>query len=293
MKLKRSSIFIFSIIVILLFVFCKTNNNEISIEERLIQAKNNILNLDSYNSDMGINFNAFITNKDEKLFMDFQGAIIRETFLQPDLKIKGNINLNLESNDAEDSVKKDFYVSKDNDKYLFYFYDDNNWYNFPIVYSEVFKYDELKDMLDTIDKIEDLKEIGKELFDEKEVTIIEGFIGTEKFKDNVNKIIPIFNIKSNKYIEKIFDDIGKQKITIWLDNNNYPIKYNIDLSDLVNNFFDNIIALSEKLDLELFNSEFSNLGIFDIDFKAEELSFYNEITNINNVEDFELPQTIN
>ena len=201
------------------------------------------------------------------------------TYFMDPLKMK--INMTMDMGELG-SQSMEMYADVVDDVYTMYVNDGTQWLSQEIPAEALGAYDTKEAMMSYLGDPSAYTEVGTEDIDGVSAVKLEGKLSGDELKEAVESSGSLDSLSSlgldSATISGLYEDLGEVPIYVWLDaETNYPVKYEMDMTAVMQKLMDNIMAAAP----EAANAEAS------ISFTKFKMSM--TCSNFNEATDFEIP----
>lgn len=204
---------------------------------------------------------------------------IMSAFTEP-LKIKMDTTVDiaeLGSNNVE------MYIGQEDGKTMMYTNMMGSWTKQEIPEEQLTPYDTQQSMVRYLDSSTGLKEVGKEEVNAEEATKYEGVIARDTLAETMKSVGATENLEAllagtDMTSDQLYEGLSDVTVAIWINAEGYPVKYEMDMTEMMQGFMRKVIQTSGV----------SAQEAAKLDVSTAKLSIINK--NINNVTDFEIPE---
>ncbi len=252
-----------------------SSSSGMSVEERIDSSRKSLKDVKNMQSKMVMNMS--LTSQGQTVDMN---TIMDVTAFTDPLKMKIDMTMDMGEQGSQEMA---MYAEQDGDKYIMYMSDGVQWYSEEVPAQTFDEYDARNSMDTYLDGVSDLKEVGTEKIGDKDAIKIEGVIKGETLEATLSESGALDNVKqtfngqvSDEVLESMFKDLGEVKVSVWIDSEtNYPVKYSMDMTDVMNTLYTNVLGSIE--------------GGQDVQISVGKMEINMEDLKYNSAEDFEIP----
>jgi len=256
-----------------------SGGQELSLEQKLQQATENISKVNSMEYDMTTTME--MSMADETLAMDM--AFHAVVFNDP-MKLK----MTMDVSSMGESMNMDMYMLQEGSSYVMYTGSMGQWQKVTMSKAEMEEQLSTSDAQQSIDlyvgNASNFKEMGHEDVEGVNALKIQGIISGDSLKEIIEGSGMLENLGTDlddmgtDLVKKIIDGIGDLPVTIWVDEEKLlPLKYELDMTDMAKSMYSVI---------------FEEMGVSAEEAGLEVNNFFMSMTcrNFDSAEDFELPE---
>lgn len=155
------------------------------------------------------------------------------------------------------------------------------WYKQTVPAEQLSEYDTQESMNTYLDGSSSLKEVGTEQINGADATKYDGIISGDALKETMEASGTLENLRpmlegTNIQAEEIYKDLEDISVSIWIDTEGYPVKCDMDMTDMMQSMMTKIIEASGTEGQQSINVDTMKISITS--------------KNFNNATDFEIPE---
>lgn len=280
MKLKKIMTLLLTGVLLVASTACgdaKTGNGtgKMTLEERVLDSQKKMSDMKSISMDMEMEMNMSAKVGEEEpqeITTKTTGKI--DMFYKP-MKAKMDMNIDMGELGAQ---AMQMYMEEKDGKYFTYTGMLEQWFSQEVDATAFEQYNAQENAELYLKSLGDLKEVATEQVNGKEATKIEGVVKGEALEKIMESSGIMESLKSQgmdeELLSKIYKEMGDFKMAIWLDRDNYMVKVEEDMTEMMS-------KMTEKM---LEDTEAAGGVTFT---KVVVTGTYN---NFNQVEEFEIPE---
>ena len=297
-KIKKLSALLLSGVLMLSTVACggtsekngqnDTSTSKMTVEERLADSQKKMAGIKSVHMTMDMTMGMKLAIEGEET----QEAAMQTTseidMISNPVKAKISMTMDLgdllaaegETENSEEAKQTlETYMEEVDGKYLMYTGAEGQWVKQEVDASSLTQYDPEESAALYLKSLSDVKEIGTEEINGENTTKIEGVVKGDAIKEildasGIGNSLTQMTGLSQEEIDPLFKDLEDFKMTVWLNDDNYMVKVEEDMLNMLNTMMKNILKDSGQE--------------YALTFTAFETSMiYN---NFDKVEDFTIPE---
>lgn len=249
--------------------------------EVLAAASENLATVESYHADMYMDMNMTMSMYGADLVMTSVTETTMDMFIDP---MKAYVDMRMVMDMGEDyggetEMQMDYYLADDEGVYLMYSPDIGITSIDTTMFAQM---DPSASMELYIGSGADFVDEGVESLDGGDATKYTGVITGDAMEEVLSQsgmmdyLTGMGLSDDGMDIAAIYAEMGDMTISVWVDENGYPVRYDMDMTEMMNVMMNNILA-----------SFGEDLGDTSMAFDSVFLTM--TISNLNAVEDFELP----
>ena len=236
-----------------------TDTQKISAEERLADSQKKMADVESVHMSMDMNIGMKIQTEDAKEQEVNMNTTSEIDMFQNPLKMKMAMTMDLgdllgaEAEDLEGidtNQTMEMYMDEVDGKAMMYMTMFGQWLKQEMDLSELTQYDTEEMAKLYTDGLSDVKEVGTEEINGETTTKIEGVING----DSVQKILAASGMEDymteasgldQETLDQLLSEITDFKMAIWLNEDNYMVKVEEDLTEMINVMMENMLEGTE------------------------------------------------
>ena len=236
-----------------------TDTQKISAEERLADSQKKMADVESVHMSMDMNIGMNIQTEDAKEQEVNMNTTSEIDMFQNPLKMKMAMTMDLgdllgaEAEDLEGidtNQTMEMYMDEVDGKAMMYMTMFGQWLKQEMDLSELTQYDTEEMTKLYTDGLSDVKEVGTEEINGETTTKIEGVING----DSVQKILAASGMEDymteasgldQETLDQLLSEITDFKMAIWLNEDNYMVKVEEDLTEMINVMMENMLEGTE------------------------------------------------
>lgn len=247
-----------------------------SVADRIADSQKKMSEIKSASMDMNMimNMSVKVEGQDaQEMNITTSGKI--DMFNDP-LKAKMEMSMDMGEMGGKQDIQ--MYMEQVDGKIISYTGVAGQWGSMEVDASDIEQYSVKESSELYLNSMSDMKEVGTEQIDGKDAIKIEGVVKGEELKKIIDASGVADNLKSTGVDQATFDKIlssmGDFKMAIWLDADNYMVKVEEDLTDMMTKVMEKMLEGTEQAGQITFT-------------KVEMTATYK---NMDQVEDFEIPE---
>ncbi len=284
---KRLSLLLF-VLLILTCTACSSSGDDTTdvdtgdmSAEELLQAS--ITKMENVNSlDASILMDIAMTSSGETL----TAATTTETttFAQP-FKMRLEMTMDMVAAGQSSSVTSMMYMEEGEDGYLLYIGDGTEWSRQTVEMEAMEQYDSINAVSLYLESMAEMEITGTEEVNGEEAYKIEGIIDADCINAVLTNSGALSSLGDFEGMEETFTDLykdlGNLPITVWVSTGaTYPLRYQMDMSEVLQNLMNNLRASLSAEDTELASS---------LNFTIETYTVDATMSNFDAAGNFEIP----
>lgn len=216
-------------------------------------------------------------------------TIMNLAAIQEPIKLKGDsttMTYSSEKGDGAegDTQKVDMYVlQEDNTRLTLYYNDGTGWNSETINTNDFSHFNTISNMRIYLDNVSEdtLQEAGEDIINEKKVVKYTGVIEGDAMEAVLQSSGMLAGLELSEALKDtdlnaIFNELEDVPISVWISEEGYPVRYDLDMKDLMSRLFE----MMADQDRERFG---------DIEITCPKMQLVMDCFNFNTVEDFEVP----
>ncbi len=184
----------------------------------------------------------------------------------------------------------EFYVDEMDGNTNIYMNIMDNWYKQTVSKEQLAQYDSKESVTTYLDSTTGLKEVGTEQVNGANATRYDGVVTSAKMKEAVKATGTLENLQSifaglNIDTETLYDGLSDISVSIWIDEEGYPVKCEMDMTAMGQDLITKLIQASgdtsgaemtiDKMTLSFMNKNFNQAAEFEIPEEAKNASEVN------------------
>lgn len=277
---KKAIGYILAITMAVSMTACNSSTTEgetaaLTPEEIIQSAETKMQEVTSVESEMNMEIAMSMTGQN----FNVKTNSIMSAFTEP-LKIKMDTTVDiaeLGSNNVE------MYIGQEDGKTMMYTNMMGSWTKQEIPEEQLTPYDTQQSMVRYLDSSTGLKEVGKEEVNAEEATKYEGVIARDTLAETMKSVGATENLEAllagtDMTSDQLYEGLSDVTVAIWINAEGYPVKYEMDMTEMMQGFMRKVIQTSGLSEQEAEK----------LDVSTTKLSIINK--NFNNVTDFEIPE---
>jgi outer membrane lipoprotein-sorting protein len=284
-RFKRVGAGVCAAIMLLALASCGTAKNDTAgatPADVLTAAEKKIAEVDSMEAKMTMDMDFSMTEAEQDY--DVQTKLDMNMFMFNNplkMKIEGSMNMTLPGL-GEQSMDMAIYMVGEGENYTMYTNQDGSWEAATVDSSFIEQYDPQASMELYLKNAESFTKVAEETINDVKTTKYAGVITGAALEEVINNSGMLDNISGMAMdtegldLAALYQNMGDLPISIWIDEEGYPIRYEMDMKDVVNKMFEQILAQPDMAEV---GATMTCTKVF------VSMDCY----NFNQVEDFDVP----
>lgn len=275
-KLKYFGVMCCAITLAFTLAAC-SGTKEDSAAEILATANQKVLEAKSMETETITNLKGTLTYQGQSINLDSNVLLSLSMFSDP-IKIKVNA---ITKSDASE-LKEDMYIVQKDSNYNLYYHDGSNWTVQPVNVNYVEKYNPKTGLQIYLKNGETFQKVGEETIKDRKAIKYTGVMKGEAMEELVKSsgMLEALNLGeglNNIDLNALFSDIGDIPVSVWINEEGYPIRYEVDMKDTMNKMYEKLLdQMGEKVEGMIIT--------------CSKVQANTDCFNYNKATDFELPQ---
>lgn len=245
-------------------------------ESLVKKAQETMAGVNSMKSDMTMEM--AMSAGEESMEMTTQASVV--TMEEP-LKMQMDISATMGEETVQDLQ---MFVSEADGQIMSYMNVSGQWYAVPTDAAELEQYNAEEEMSLYLDNISSFSVAGEEDVNGAKATKITGVIAGDAMKEAVESSGALDSISgmgvSAEEVEAMYDELGDLPVSLWIDADGYVVKYELDMSVMMQTIMDKAMAAVAEQAGE--NAE-------DVTIEISKMLITMVCSDFNAVEDIEIP----
>lgn len=206
------------------------------------------------------------------------------TFAQP-FKMRLEMTMDMVAAGQSSSVTSTMYMEEGEDGYLLYIGDGTEWNRQTVEMEAMEQYDSINAASLYLESMTEMEITGTEEVNGEEAYKIEGIIDADGLDEVLTNSGALSSLGDFEGMEETFTDLykdlGNLPITVWVSTGaTYPLRYQMDMSEVLQNLMNNLRASLSAEDTELASS---------LNFTIETYTVDATMSNFDAAGNFEIP----
>lgn len=251
---KRLGALLCALAMMFAFTACNGNGSTsgATAAEILAAADQKVAEAKSMEANMTMDMDLVMSMQGESYTMKTNTLMNMVMFNDP-MKMKINMTMKLDMGDLgaaagemEDMNMEMYIVGKDNN-YTMYSNDGTGWTSEAVDLSALEQYDPQMSMGLYLKSGESFEKVGEETINDVKTTKFTGVITSEALEE-VMKATGVADSMGSMGMdmgeldwEALYSDMGDMPITVWIDEAGYPVRYEMDMKDIMNKMYEKLV----------------------------------------------------
>ncbi len=152
------------------------------------------------------------------------------------------MQIEMVTEDGTTPISSTIYVKEEGDQYIMYANVDGTWFAQSIDAADLEQYETQDNMNLYLSNISSFTIEGTETINETETTIISGVITGDAMQEAVSSL-GMEEILGETDLAELYEDLGDLPIRMWIDADGYVLKYEMDLTEMMQKMMDKMVEM--------------------------------------------------
>lgn len=256
-KFKRFGAVFCAAIMALALTSCGTTNGDTTggtPADVLATAEKKLAEVDSMEATMTMDMDFSMTSEGQGYDIQSNTVMNMVMFNDP-LKVKVGATINMTmSGLGEQTMDMAMYMLGDDDNYTMYMNQDGKWYSEAVDMRYIEQYDPQASMELYLKNADSFTKVAEETINDVKTTKYSGVITGAAMEEVINSSGMLDNISGmgmdaeGMDLAALYQNMGDLPISIWIDEEGYPVRYEMDMKDVMNKMFEQILAQPDMAD---------------------------------------------